>query len=304
MNNYIVDVHGLNKSFEGKPAVINLSLQIKKGEIFGFLGPNGSGKTTTIRMMCGLLTPDSGQGKCLGYDIITQSREIKQRVGYVPQAFSLYQDLTVRENLEFISRVYQVKDASMRVKKIMQELGLEAYQSLLAGKLSGGWKQRLSLAAALIHDPKLLLLDEPTAGVDPKARRAFWDEINTLTAQGMSVLVSTHYMDEAERCNRLSYIINGHLMAQGTVTEIIQKSKLIAWSAKGPDILKLLLQIKNQPGIEQAVVLGNDLRICGSDAALMQKTMTGFSDYAWQPVEANLEEVFIHFVHQNAENGL
>lgn len=293
---YIVDVHDLNKSFSGKPAVVNVSLKVKRGEIFGFLGPNGSGKTTTIRMLCGLMTPDSGSGECLGYDIQKDSRMIKRLVGYVPQAFSLYQDLTVKENLEFIARVYEEIDYKKRVQKQMAELGLDQYQNILAGRLSGGWKQRLSLAAALIHDPKLLLLDEPTAGVDPKARREFWNYISYLTMHGITALVSTHYMDEAERCNRLAYIVYGHLMAEGTIPYIIKQAGLITWAATGKDLAKLAEQIRNQPGVEQVVAWGNELRICGTNLNLLQEAMARFPDHTWKPVSTSLEEVFIHLV--------
>lgn len=300
---YVVDVHHLYKSFNRKPAVVDVSLQVKRGEIFGFLGPNGSGKTTTIRMICGLMTPDSGSGQCLGYDIIRDSRRIKRLVGYVPQTFSLYQDLTVRENLEFVARVYEEHDYASRVKKIMADLGLDRYENIFAGRLSGGWKQRLSLAAALIHDPKLLLLDEPTAGVDPKARREFWNYISHLTTEGITSLVSTHYMDEAERCNRLAYIVYGHMMAEGTVSEIIQKVNLITFAATGKGLATLRLEIENKPGVEQVVAWGNELRVCGRDAKLLQQAIDQFPDYTWKRVQTSLEEVFIHLVAiEAAEN--
>lgn len=297
---YLIDVHNLNKSFNGKPAVINVSLQVKRGEIFGFLGPNGSGKTTTIRMLCGLITPDSGSGECLGYNILRDSRMIKRLVGYVPQAFSLYQDLTVTENLSFIARVYDEHDYEQRVKNIMSELGLNEYKNILAGRLSGGWKQRLSLAAALIHDPKLLLLDEPTAGVDPKARRDFWNYIAYLTTKGISSLVSTHYMDEAERCNRLAYIVFGQLMIEGTVRDIIKKEQLTTLSARGKDLAELADKMRKQTGVEQVVAWGNELRICGTDPALLQKAAAQFPNFTWTPVETSLEEVFIHLVDERA----
>lgn len=293
---YLIDVKHLSKSFNGKPAVVNVSLRVKSGEIFGFLGPNGSGKTTTIRMLCGLMTPDQGEGECLGYDIKSHSRMMKRLVGYVPQTFSLYQDLTVKENLEFIARIYEERDYVNRTKEIMRELELTPYQSILAGGLSGGWKQRLSLAAALIHDPKLLLLDEPTAGVDPKARRDFWNYISHLTTKGISSLVSTHYMDEAERCNRLAYIIAGHLMAEGTLPQIIKKSGLLSFTASGTNLGKLAQQLQNQPGVDQVVVWGNELRISGTDQLLLQQTMQRFPDFIWQPVSVSLEDVFIHYV--------
>ncbi|RDI46907.1 ABC transporter ATP-binding protein [Aquicella lusitana] len=293
---YVIDVRDLTKSFNGKRAVNHVSLQVRRGEIFGFLGPNGSGKTTTIRMLCGLMTPDSGEGECLGYDILRETRMIKPLVGYVPQIFSLYQDMTVRENLEFVSRMYGEKDYASRTKKMMADLELDKFENVLAGRLSGGWKQRLSLGAALIHDPKLLLLDEPTAGVDPKARREFWNYISNLTSQGITSLVSTHYMDEAERCNRLAYIVYGDLMAQGTIPEIINHAGLITWAATGRHLTRLAEALQNQPGIEQVIAWGNELRICGTDLDLIQQAVNRFPDYKWEEVPTNLEAVFIHLV--------
>ncbi|TDU28401.1 ABC-2 type transport system ATP-binding protein [Panacagrimonas perspica] len=218
-----IEVEGLAKSFGGRSAVKGLSLHVQRGEIFGFLGPNGSGKTTSIRMLCGLLTPDSGRGRCLGHDLLTESRTIRREVGYMTQRFGWYEDLSVRENLDFVARMYEVRDRAAKVDRTIADLGLEARQHQLVGGLSGGWKQRLALAACLMHDPKLLLLDEPTAGVDPRARREFWDQIKRLAAGGVTVLVSTHYMDEAERCTRLGYIAYGEMLAQGTATELLQR---------------------------------------------------------------------------------
>lgn len=303
-NEYVVDVHHLSKSFNGKPAVIDVSLQIKRGEIFGFLGPNGSGKTTTIRMICGLMTPDSGSGTCLGYDIRTHSPVIKRLVGYVPQIFSLYQDLTVRENLEFIARAYEESDYGKRARDLMQELGLDAYENILAGRLSGGWKQRLSLAAALIHDPQLLLLDEPTAGVDPKARREFWDYIATLTSRGITSLVSTHYMDEAERCNRLAYIVYGELMAEGTIPDIIKKTQLITYAAegRGKSLVPLADEIRAEHLVNQVVLWGNQIRICSVDEKQLQVLSAKYSDYKWHKVPTSLEEVFIHLVAERQQH--
>lgn len=300
-DDYAIDVHDLRKSFNGKPAVVDVSLKVKRGEIFGFLGPNGSGKTTTIRMLCGLMTPDAGSGTCLGYDIVKDTRMIKRFVGYVPQTFSLYQDLTVRENLEFIARIYGEQDYAFRATRIMQELGLDAYEKILAGRLSGGWKQRLSLGAALIHDPQLLLLDEPTAGIDPKARREFWNYIAALTANGMTALVSTHYMDEAERCNHLAYIVLGHLMAEGTIPEIINKVGLNTWVVQGKQLPELSAELKNQPGVEQVVAWGNELRVSGTNEQLMQKVISTFPNYTWKKERSGLEDVFIHLVEAQAE---
>ena len=219
-----IDVHGLTKSFDGRVVVRDLSMQVKRGSIYGFLGPNGSGKTTTIRMLCGLLTPDKGEGTCLGYDIRTDADKIKLNVGYMTQRFSLYQDLSVRENLEFVARLYGLVDPVKAARAMIKRLGLDGREAQLAGSLSGGWKQRLALGACTLPNPKLLLLDEPTAGVDPKARREFWNEIHALAAEGLTVLVSTHYMDEAERCHEIAYIAYGELLTHGTVDEVVEQS--------------------------------------------------------------------------------
>ena len=222
---YSIDVRDLNKSFGDKHVVRDLSLKVPRGQIFGFLGPNGSGKTTSIRLICGLLTADSGSGTCLGYDVMKQSAQIKREVGYMTQRFSLWEDLTIRENLDFVARMYSMDRRREAVSQAVEKLGLAARQDQLAGSLSGGWKQRLSLASCLLHKPKLLLLDEPTAGVDPKARRDFWNELRELADQGITVLVSTHYMDEASRCDQLAYIAYGKLLAVGTAAELISSTK-------------------------------------------------------------------------------
>src|SRR5260221_5279509 len=234
-----IDVEGLTKSFEGRQVVRDLSMQVKRGTIFGFLGPNGSGKTTTIRMLCGLLTPDSGHGTCLGFDIITESDKIKRRVGYMTQRFSLYQDLSVRENLEFVARIYGIPDPEKATREMIARLGLKGREEQVAGDLSGGWKQRLALCACTLPNPQLLLLDEPTAGVDPKARREFWSEIHALAADGLTVLVSTHYMDEAERCHEIAYIAYGELLVHGTVEEVIERSGLVTYTVSGEGLTKL-----------------------------------------------------------------
>ena len=231
-----IEVRGLSKSFGGREVVHDLSMQVKRGSIYGFLGPNGSGKTTTIRMLCGLLTPDSGEGFCLGYDIRRDADKIKRQVGYMTQRFSLYQDLSVRENLEFVARLYGLSDARGAARDMIERIGLKGREEQLAGELSGGWKQRLALGACTLPNPQLLLLDEPTAGVDPKARRDFWNEIHALAAEGLTVLVSTHYMDEAERCHEIAYIAYGHLLAHGTVDEVIAKSALSTYTVTGDDL--------------------------------------------------------------------
>lgn len=296
----IIDVKKLSKNFNGIQAVNNISLQVGKGEIYGFLGPNGSGKTTTIRMLCGLLTPDSCEGTCLGYDVLTQSAYIKREVGYMTQRFSLYEDLTIRENLDFMARMYKVKNRKEVVKNSIKDLGLEGRQNQLTRTLSGGWKQRLALAAALIHRPKLLLLDEPTAGVDPQARRDFWDKVRDLSFEGITTLVSTHYMDEADRCTRLAYIISGEILARGTANEIIKKSQLKTWQVKGGDQLKLIKQLEGLPGIEKISVFGNALHIIGSDEKLLEESIAKVrSDKEdWKKISPNLEDVFIALVEK------
>jgi ABC-2 type transport system ATP-binding protein len=291
----IIDVKGLSKSFNGKPAVIDAALKVAKGEIFGFLGPNGAGKTTSIRMLCGLLIPDSAEGSCLGFDVLKESYEIKKRVGYMTQRFSLYGDLSIYENLDFVARLYNVKNRKAAVEKSIAELGLLDRQNQLAKTLSGGWKQRLALSAALIHNPELLLLDEPTAGVDPKARREFWAHIRDLSSQGITTLVSTHYMDEAERCNKLAYIFSGHIMAQGTSDEIIKSSKLFTWQITGTGNLnRLTEQVKTMPGVEQAAAFGNKLHVSGKDEQVLKTSMDKLtSEWQWQQIAPDLEDVFI-----------
>lgn len=292
---YAVDVHGLSKSFGAKRAVNHLSLQVEKGEIYGFLGPNGSGKTTSIRMLCGLLTPDEGSGTCLGFDVRSQSAEIKKQVGYMTQGFSFYRDLTVRENLDFVARLYAMPDRRQTVQASMQELGLADRADQLAGTLSGGWQQRLALAACMLHRPRLLLLDEPTAGVDPKARRDFWDEIHRLAGQGISVLVSTHYMDEAARCHRLAYIAYGNLLAAGTPDELIARSGLVSFAVKDDDPA-LADRLRLLPGVQQVVALGNRYSVSGRDGALIEESLAGLPGLMFEPAETGLEQVFIQLM--------
>ena len=291
-----IDVQGLNKSFGVKHVVRDLSLQVEHGQILGFLGPNGSGKTTSIRMLCGLLRPDSGSGTCLGHDVIRETAAIKREVGYMTQRFSLWEDLTIRENLEFVARMYGMKDRRPAVAQAIDALGLGSRRDQLAGTLSGGWKQRLALAACMLHHPKLLLLDEPTAGVDPKARREFWEEIHALAARGISVLVSTHYMDEAERCHRLVYIAYGKLLATGTPDEILRGRRIAAWTVKGPDLAALAARLRSLGGVTQVTAFGNTLHVTGDDPAALEAAIAPFrGDPAlrWQHAEAGLEDVFI-----------
>lgn len=300
LDDLAIDVRGMTKRFGDLTAVNCIDLQVRAGEICGFLGPNGSGKTTFIRMLCGLLRADAGSGTCLGYDVITGSEAIKRQVGYMTQRFSFYEDLSIAENLDFVARMYAVKNRRVIVRESLERLGLATRQQQLAGELSGGWKQRLALAACLIHDPKLLLLDEPTAGVDPKARREFWEQIHQLAGQGLTFLIATHYMDEAERCHRLAYIAGGRLLANGTVAEVIERAHLTTWSVRGPDLLRLAGQLHGRPGVEQAVAFGDMLHVSGEDAAALEKAVAPFrtEQHEWRRVESGLEDVFIHLMER------
>ena len=301
----VIDVAGLTKSFGGRPVVKNLSMQVRRGLIYGFLGPNGSGKTTTIRMLCGLLTPDSGHGTCLGYDILTQSAEIKRHVGYMTQKFSLYADLSIRENLEFVARVYNLADPRKAARDAIRRLGLENRAEQLAGELSGGWKQRLALGACILPEPQLLLLDEPTAGVDPKARRDFWDEIHALAHEGMTVLVSTHYMDEAERCHEIAYIAYGELLTQGTVDEVIANAHLTTYTVTGPDLAGLAERLKSLDGVDMVAPFGTALHVSGRDKHKFDAATNELREHGpqrWAPGEATLEDVFIDLMSRSKDN--
>ncbi|SHI82639.1 ABC-2 type transport system ATP-binding protein [Malonomonas rubra DSM 5091] len=308
MNNSapVIEVEGISKIFSGKTVVNRLSLQVERGEIFGFLGPNGSGKTTFLRMLCGLLRPDAGGGRCLGYDLLSEVEKIRSRIGYMAQHFSLYDDLSVRENLDFMARIYAVPKRRQVVAETIEQMGLEPFAGQLAGTLSGGWKQRLALAACLLHQPELLLLDEPTAGVDPMARRDFWEQVYALTAQGISALISTHYMDEAERCNRVAYLAYGDLLTAGTAEEVVSRSGLSTWAASGLDIQELAARLKGVPGIELTIPFGNNLHICGTDSGQLEQSLRPFmSDerFRWQKQETGLEEVFISLMNRQARGG-
>ncbi len=301
----VIDVEGLTKSFDGRVVVRNLSMQVKRGQIYGFLGPNGSGKTTTLRMLCGLLTPDSGRGTALGFDIRTDNEEIKRHVGYMTQRFSLWQDLSIQENLEFVARVYGLPDPVREARGAIDRLGLHGREKQLAGTLSGGWKQRLALGACILPKPELLLLDEPTAGVDPKARREFWGEIHKLAAEGMTVLVSTHYMDEAERCHEIAYIAYGELLAQGTVEEVIERSHLRTWNVSGPDLQHLSDKLLGVPGIDMVAPFGTSLHVSGRDAAALDAAVDTFRadpHLAWSISEPTLEDVFIDLMSRSQDN--
>ncbi len=301
----MIDVQNLSKSFHKQPAVLNVSLQVPSGIIYGFLGPNGTGKTTTIRMLCGLLTPDSGTGHCLGYDILKESREIKSHVGYMPQYFSLYKDLTVLENLDLRGKLYGLTRRKKSIEKVMDQLELGPRRNQVSGTLSGGWKQRLSLAAALLHNPLLLLLDEPTAGVDPISRRNFWELINRLSVEGVTALLSSHNMDEVERCHQIAYMAYGKLIMSGTVTEIIQQVDLITYEVTGPNLPLLTRQLEVIPGIDLVSTYYDVLHICGTDVESLEKAIAPFKkhpQYRWDLIDTRLEDVFIWLVSQTKDS--
>ncbi len=308
--NLAIDVRGLTKIFDGRTVVHDLSLQVARGQIYGFLGPNGSGKTTSIRMLCGLLKPDAGSGTCLGYDVIKETDEIKKHVGYMTQKFGLYEDLTIRENLDFVARVFSLDRRKQRVEDAIERLGLGQRRNQLAGSLSGGWKQRMALAACMLHDPKLLLLDEPTAGVDPKARRDFWDQIHVMAAQGITILVSTHYMDEAERCHEIVYIAYGRLLTHGPINRVIAEAGLTTWavSARNGDsaaIAALSRELSGKPGIDAVAAFGAGLHVGGRNAAALEAAITpyrGRPELTWQRTQPNLEDVFIELMSRSRDN--
>src|SRR5438093_2660809 len=301
----IIEVRGMTKRFGDRMVVDHVDLTVRAGEIFGFLGPNGSGKTTFLRMLCGLLRADAGSGDVLGYDVIAESEAIKREVGYMTQRFSFWEDLSIAENLDFVARMYDVRNRRQTVRESLEQLGLAGRKDQLAGQLSGGWKQRLALAACLIHKPKLLLLDQPTAGVDPKARRDFWDEIHHLASKGLTVLITTHYMDEAERCHRLAYISYGKLLTHGTVNEVIGNERLTTWSVTSEALANLTEDLLRHPGAEQKVSFGIILHVSGGDAALLERAIAPFrtDQYEWHQVESGLEDVFIHLMDKSKDNS-
>jgi len=300
-----IEVEGLSKSFDGRAVVRDLSMKVRRGTIYGFLGPNGSGKTTTIRMLCGLLTPDAGHGTCLGFDIIREADQIKRRVGYMTQRFSLYQDLSVHENLDFVARLYGVAHPKQAASAMIKRLGLTGRENQIAASLSGGWKQRLALGACTLPNPELLLLDEPTAGVDPKARREFWNEIHALAGEGLTVLVSTHYMDEAERCHEFAYIAYGVLLAQGSVADVIARSGLITYTVTGEGLNDLARTLPGRPGVDMVAPFGASLHVSGRDHERLRATIASFHDHAglhWQESDPSLEDVFIELMSTARDN--
>jgi ABC-2 type transport system ATP-binding protein len=301
----VIDVRGMTKRFGKLTAVDHVDLTVRGGEIYGFLGPNGSGKTTFLRVLCGLLRADDGSGRVLGHDVITESEAIKREVGYMTQRFSFWEDLTIKENLDFVARMYGVKNRRQTVRESLKELTLAERKDQLAGELSGGWKQRLALAACLIHRPKLLLLDEPTAGVDPKARRDFWEDIHQLAAQGLTFLITTHYMDEAERCHRLAYISKGKLLAHGTVDEVVEHVGLTTWSVRGPDLPRLAEQLRENPNVQQAVAFGNALHVSSDNAAALEQAIAPYRHppYDWRQIPSGLEDAFISLMDDSRNNS-
>ena len=300
----LIDVHGLTKRYGDRVVVDHFDMRVPQGRIYGFLGPNGSGKTTTIRMLCGLLRPDAGHGTCMGHDILTEAAQIKRQVGYMTQRFGLYEDLSIEENLDFVARVYAVHDRRVKVAATLERLGLATRRRQLAGALSGGWKQRLALAACLIHAPRLLLLDEPTAGVDPAARRDFWDQIHELAAGGMTVLVSTHYMDEAERCHELAYIAYGRLLTQGTVEEVIAGARLVTWALAGADLHRAAQRLREAPGIRTVAPFGATLHVSADNEEALQRAVDalGQTGLRAEPIEPSLEDVFIALMQGAQDN--
>ena len=298
MSDLIIDVHDLSKSFGNQRVVDGLTLQVSEGEICGFLGANGSGKTTTIRMLCGLLIPDGGHGTCLGLDILREPLRIRRQVGYMTQKFSFYEDLTVFENLNLVASVYEMPNPRDAVGSIMDRMGLVDRRDQLAGHLSGGWKQRLALAGCILHEPKLLLLDEPTAGVDAKARREFWDLIHDMAGEGLTILVSTHYMDEAERCKRIVYLANGRIVVQGSAQDVSRQSSLVVFEATGDDVDGAARRLRRMKGVEAAAVFGRAVRVAGTDRSGLEHSIRAMSggSLSWNEVEPRLEDVFIHML--------
>ncbi len=302
----VIDVHGLTKSYGGRTVVDHFDLKVPRGAIYGFLGPNGSGKTTTIRMVCGLLKPESGDGEVLGFDVLNDSLRIKERVGYMTQKFSLYEDLSIRENLEFIARLYGLDNRKERVDKALEDLGLVERQTQVAGKLSGGWKQRLALAACMIHEPQLLLLDEPTAGVDPKARRDFWDQIRRYAAQGVTTLVSTHYMDEAVQCDSIAYIAYGKKLLDAPTGEIPKQVGLFCWRIAGRPLLEAQKMLEGAEGVDIVARFGAEIHACGKDAAKLEAAVRRVKDaqphVEIEQIDAGFEEIFIYLMSGSIDN--
>jgi len=301
----VIDVRGLTKIYSRRTVVDHFDLRVPRGAIYGFLGPNGSGKTTTIRMVCGLLKPDAGEGTCLGFDVLRESERIKARVGYMTQRFSLYEDLTIRENLDFVARLYGLDDRAGRVDRALADLGLAQRADQLAGTLSGGWKQRLALSACMIHEPELLLLDEPTAGVDPKARRDFWDQIRRFSTAGVTTLVSTHYMDEAVQCDAIAYIAYGKKLLDAPTSEIPGRVGIHTWRVEADDLDAITHALRDRPGVELVARFGGELHVSGADEAKLDAAVSAVAAEPGlhaEKIPTGLEEAFIHLMSGAADN--
>jgi ABC-2 type transport system ATP-binding protein len=301
----------LSRSFGDLVAVRDVSLSVNRGEIFGVLGPNGAGKSTTIRMLCGILDPSSGAGRVVGYDIARQAEKIKERIGYMTQRFSLYEDLSVEENLQFYAGIYGVPRSGRagRIQQVLEATGLVHRRKQLAGTLSGGWKQRVALASATIHEPPLLFLDEPTAGVDPVSRREFWDQIHRLAAAGTTVLLTTHYMDEAERCHRLAFIFSGSLLDTGTPEEIVIRRGLRVVELEVERATEAADALRARPEVEEVSHYGSLLRVAtrgGADpesVSLAVLAGEGIPIRRSRPARATVEDAFVSMVREEARRG-
>lgn len=303
---WIIDVHQLSKRFDQRQAVSNLNLQVEYGEIFGFLGPNGAGKTTTLRMLCGLITPDSGHGECVGYDILTKSRQIKTFVGYMSQNFGLYKDLTVYENMQFFAEVYGVINKKIQIEKYLHKFNLDSRKNQIARTLSGGWQQRLSLATSLLHDPLLLLLDEPTANIDPNARREFWATMHQLSREGITILLSSHNMDEVEKCDRIAYICEGKTLMAGTIEEIVNTVNLTTWSITGKNLPMLARQLEASPGIDQVLKFHDTLHVTSKNQEKLTQTVAPYIEnehFHGTIIQPTLEDIFV-WLSSYGEQGL
>jgi len=303
----IIETHALSRRFGSLVAVKDVSLSVTRGEIFGVLGPNGAGKSTTIRMLCGILDPSGGSGRVVGYDIATEAERIKERIGYMTQRFSLYEDLSVIENLTFYAGIYGVPRARRRarVEAVLERSGLTARRKQIAGTLSGGWKQRVALASATIHEPPLLFLDEPTAGVDPVSRREFWEQIHGLASDGTTVLLTTHYMDEAERCHRLAFIFRGQLLDVGTPEQIIERRALRALELETEKPREAALLLRQQPEVDEVAHYGRVLRLTtrgGIDPAPFAQQLLarhGIAVQASSPSRVSVEDAFVSMVRED-----
>lgn len=299
-NDTVIDVKGLKKSFNGNEAVTNLTLKIFSGTIFGLLGPNGSGKTTSLRLLSGLITPDAGEAISMGLNLFTQTKLIQSKLGYMPQKFSLYQNLTVYENLEFIGRIYGLENRKEKIQDIIEMFSFQDKQKKLSGQLSEGWQQRLSLAAALLHDPPLLLLDEPTSGIDPHSRLFIWDCIQNRVSKGATVLLTTHHMDEAERCHRLAYMAFGKILLQGTLHEFISSTGLHTWRITGKNLSSLSAKLKSYSTTTlQLVEKGSEIRLSALNSDDLEKILSLIPNtYTIEETSSLLEDIFIFALSQ------